>query len=276
MKRYIDLHMHTFYSDGVKTPEELIDLVRKSKVEVFSVTDHDTIDGFREIKKLVTEDDPKLITGVELSVSLEDGDMHILAYCFDENSDEFNAALNQFQIERNRRGEEMVRRLNALDVPLEYELVVKQARGTVIGRPHLAKALFDNGFTKYYEEAFAKYIGDNGPAYVPKNNFTPAEAISLIHNAGGLAVLAHPGINSKEKYIDILVENGLDGIEAYHSSHKLRDVERYKHLADKHRLLITGGSDYHGLENRYGRVGSQKVPYKYYELLEEASRRNEA
>lgn len=270
MKPYIDLHLHTNYSDGVKTPSELLEMVKEKKLAVFSITDHDNINGFKKMKTLLSENDPVLISGVEVSTTHDGADMHILAYLFDPDNRQLNDSLDEFQKRRHRRGIKMVEKLNEMNVPLEYSEVEEQAAGGSIGRPHVALALLRKDLVSYYEEAFIKYIGDGKPAYVPKENFTPKEAIDIIHQAGGLAVLAHPGINNKEQYLDLLLEYGIDGIECYHSSHRQSDVDRYINLAKRHRLLISGGSDYHGIENRYGVVGSQRVPYKYYEALIEA------
>lgn len=266
--------MHTNCSDGAKTPSELLAIVRSKKISVFSVTDHDTIEGYCEINEVMTPDDPILISGVELSVSLEDGDMHLLAYLFDPECSEFNTALRDFQVTRRERGKKMVEKLNGLGLSLTYADVEQITNGSVVGRPHVAQALFETKQISCYEEAFHKYISDSGPAFVAKENFTPKDAIDLVHNAGGVVVLAHPGINNKEKYLEELVSLGLDGIEAYHPSHKMSDVDRYKHLAERYRLFITGGSDYHGLDGRHGFVGSQRVPYKYYEILLERTLKN--
>jgi predicted metal-dependent phosphoesterase TrpH len=232
------------------------------------------LDGYKEVKNLITDDDPELISGVELSVSLEDGDMHILAYCFDEDSTVMNESLLDFQKNRESRGLKIIEKLNNLNVKLDYELVENESIGSAIGRPHVAKALLKAGLTDNYEQAFEKYIGDNGPAYVPKENFTPKQAIDLIHEAKGVAVLAHPGINNKEKYLELLVGLGLDGIEVYHSSHKQSDVDRYKHLAERYRIIKTGGSDFHGYENRHGTIGSMKVPYEYFKILNQKANNN--
>ncbi len=267
MKQYVDLHLHTVFSDGTKTPAELLDIVKAKKLVAFSVTDHDNLDGLRKMQQLVTEEDPKLINGVELSSTYENGDMHILAYLFDDENDVLNTAIDRFQKNRNQRGYKMVDKLNELGIKITYDDVLKQADGASLGRPHVARVLFENKITSFYEEAFMKYIGDHGPAYVPKENFTPGQAIDLIHQAGGLAFLAHPGIGEKDKYLPHLIENGLDGIEAFHPNHSMAQVDRYKHLADRHRLLVCGGSDYHGLKVRNGMVGSQKVPYKYLEQM---------
>ncbi len=267
MKRYVDLHLHTCYSDGTSQPEELLELVRNSRIQAFAVTDHDTLQGFRAVRKLLREDDPELIPGVELSVTVDEADMHLLAYLFEPDDVTFRQALDDFQNHRNQRGKVMVERLNSLGIDISFDDVVRQSHGTVVGRPHVARAIFENGATNSYEEAFAKYIGNDGPAYVPKVNFTPQKAMELIHQAGGLAVLAHPGVGEKDRHLDMLIELGLDGIEAYHPSHQQSQVDRYRHMAEQHRLIVTGGSDFHGLNGRYDAVGSQKVPYECVEKL---------
>lgn len=267
MASRIDLHLHTKYSDGTSQPEELLELVRSSGVKAFAVTDHDTVDGYRAVNDLLTENDPELVTGVELSVDVENGDMHLLAYLIDPDNQRLTDALAAFQERRNERGKLMVEKLNQLGIDITYADVQAQAGGSVIGRPHVARAMFKKNTITYYEDAFRSFIGFDGPAYVPKRNFAPSEAIEVIHAAGGLAVLAHPGIDDKEMYIEMLVGLGLDGLEVYHPSHKQNDVDRFKHLAQRYRLMVTGGSDYHGPEGRYGRVGSQNVPYRHLEEM---------
>ena len=161
----------------------------------------------------------------------------------------------------------MVDKLNALGLEVTYGDVEKQAGGGVVGRPHVARALHERKSTRYYEDAFERYIGYDGPAYVPKANLTPAEAIDLVHGADGLAVLAHPAIDNKDRYLEMLVDLGLDGLEVYHPFHNDAHVDQYKHLAGKYRLLMTGGSDFHGGNGRYAMVGTQKVPFEYLEQL---------
>ena len=265
MVAFIDLHLHTRCSDGTAAPEELLELVRMSDVKAFAVTDHDTLGGYRAVKGMLSERDPELVPGVELSVEVEDGDMHLLAYLIDPEHEGLRDALSEFQKRRNERGKIMVDKLNKLGIDIAFADVEAQAGGSVIGRPHVARAMFEKKAIKYYEEAFRSYIGFGGPAYVPKQNFSPEEAIKIVHEAGGLAVLAHPGVDDKGRYIETLVGMGLDGLEAYHPSHKQSEVDRFKHLAQRHRLVVTGGSDYHGIEDRYGRVGSQNVPYQCLE-----------
>ena len=274
MKKYIDLHMHTDFSDGSKSPSELLAIVRSKKISAFAVTDHDTFEGYFALKELLQEGDPELIPGVELSVSLDDGDMHILAYLFDPQSKVLQEAMRTFQENRIGRGKKMVEKLNEMGIKITYKEVVAAANGSVVGRPHIAQVIFESNQIDYYEEAFHKYIGDKAPAFVAKENFTVKEAIDLIQSAGGVAVLAHPGINNKEEHLDMLVDCGLDGIEAYHSSHKQSDRDRYLHLAERHRLIVTGGSDYHGRDGRHGSVGSERVPYRLLEELKEKAKKN--
>lgn len=256
----VDLHLHTCFSDGTSRPGELLELVRKAGLSAFSVTDHDTLEGYHALGPLLTPADAELVIGVEMSVSVDNRDMHLLAYLFDPEDQRLNEALNSFQQRRIERGKIMVTKLNDMGINITFEDVQRVAGGAVVGRPHVARAMHEKNAVKYYEEAFQKYIGSDGPAYVPKANFTPQEAIELTHEAGGLAVLAHPGIDDKAQHLDMLLGLGLDGIEVYHPAHTQADIDRFKHLAERYRLVITGGSDYHGSESRYSMVGSQKVP----------------
>lgn len=267
MRRYVDLHMHTHFSDGTGSPQQVLELVKAAGIRAFSVTDHDTLEGYHVTRALLSENDPELVTGLELSVTVDDSDMHILAYLFDPDNRPLNAALEQFQNRRQERGRLMVNRLNDLGMDISYEDVRRQSGGVVIGRPHVARAMVENRHIREYEEAFRKFIGTDGPAYVPKMNFKPNEAIDLIHGAGGLAVLAHPGIDEKDKYLEMLVGLGLDGLEVYHPSHSKSQIDRYKHLADRYRLGISGGSDFHGSGDRYDRIGTGKIPYACLEQL---------
>jgi len=269
MRRYIDLHVHTCYSDGVKTPQEVLEMVISKNLEAFAITDHDTLEGYWATRKLLTDKSPELIIGVELSVTVENTDVHILAYLFDPDCEPFKNALHDFQQKRNHRALLIVNKLNELGVDINYEAVKKVANGAPMGRPHIAQVMYDNRVVNRYEEAFEKYVGNDKPAYIPKDNFEPRQAIALIHQADGLAILAHPGIDNKDKYLEKLVGFGLDGIEVYHPSHTQADTDRFKHLAKRYRLVITGGSDYHGRGERNGMIGSQKVPYDCLTILKE-------
>lgn len=271
MEQFIDLHMHTVFSDGVNTPEELLEMVRTAKLAAFAVTDHDTIDGYRAVSDLLDSSDAALITGIELSAAYETADLHILAYGFNPDYIALAEALKKFQESRNQRGQKMVEKLNEMGVKITYEDIQKKAGVGVIGRPHVAEAIFESGAVSRYNEAFEKYIGNGGPAYVAKANFAPDEAINLIHEAGGVAVLAHPAVGQAEEHIEMLAGLGLDGVEVFHPEHTMSDREKFKKIAQDLGLSISGGSDYHGRSGRDSRIGSQKVSYEYLkELLEKA------
>ena len=273
MPRPIDLHMHTFHSDGVLSPAELLGRVRAAKVSAFSVTDHDTLSGWRELAGLVADDDPELVAGTELSVRIDDDDLHILAYCFDPDDSAFNRGLETFQERRDSRGREMVERLQKLGLDITFGHVAETAGGGVIGRPHVAETLYRLGLTKQYEEAFRKYIGNGGPAYVPKVRLTPQDAFDLIHAAGGVAILAHPAIGDMWRHIEALVSQGLDGVEAWHYAHSPADVKRARKVAKSYQLILSGGSDFHGRGAREAPVGALPVPPEFLEAIKQRANR---
>jgi predicted metal-dependent phosphoesterase TrpH len=163
----------------------------------------------------------------------------------------------------------MVQRLNDLGLDLSFDMVLEKAGQGVIGRPHVAEALAGSGAIETYEQAFQKYIGKNGPAYVPKAYFTPEEAIEMVHNAGGVTVLAHPAVDDTARFTERLAAMGLDGIEAHHPFHRQSDADRFRHLAERFRLITTGGSDFHGREGRNGDIGSQPVRIDVLDRLQQ-------
>jgi 3',5'-nucleoside bisphosphate phosphatase len=272
MPRYIDLHMHTNLSDGVLAPPELLSLVRKAGLLAFSVTDHDTISGWREMSALVGPDDPELITGTELSVRIGEDDVHLLAYLFDPNNAEFVGALDFYQMRRTERGEQIVARLQNLGLDVTFEQVKVTAGGGVIGRPHIAATLFRLGLTKQYEEAFYKYIGYGKPAFVPKYLLAPDEACRLVHAAGGIVSLAHPTLGDMWRHVESLAAAGLDGIEAQHYSHGAADTKRARQMAERFGLIVTGGSDFHGRGIREAPLGSLAVPPAYLDRMKERAK----
>ncbi len=269
MAEYVDLHMHTVLSDGTSSPADLLAIVRTKNLVAFSVTDHDTLAGYRAVKALLKEDDPELITGVELSVMIGDDDIHMLAYLFDEDDAELDTALVDFQKKRRQRGRDIVDRLYKVGVKLPFEEVMVTAGNSVVGRPHIAQTLLRLKLVSGYQEAFDRYITRGGPAYVPKVMLPPKDAIDMIHKAGGVTVLAHPFIDDMAKHVETLTKIGLDGIEVRHSAHSRDDELRLEKIATRHGLLMTGGSDSHGREGRYGMIGSQRVPASYLEKMKE-------
>jgi len=272
MADYIDLHLHTTLSDGVLTPLQLLDEVRSRGLAAFAAADHDTVAGYLELSELLDEDDPELVTGLELSVATDRDDMHMLGYLFDHDFDELTALLEIFRKERNSRGRRMVERLNHQGLNLPLEAVYEAAAGAAIGRPHIAEALVNEGLVNSIEVAFHKYIGNHCPAYIPKSVIRPPEAIDLIHRAGGVAVLAHPYINDMHKYVPSLVDLGLDGLEVFHYSHGKQDTQALKRLAGRYGLLLSGGSDFHGRQEHEGEIGADPVPVEYLDRMKDRAR----
>jgi hypothetical protein len=264
---YIDLHIHTDYSDGACTPDEVLSMVRASGISAFSITDHDTLDGYRQVKSALAPGDPELVTGVELSVLIGEDDVHVLAYLFDPDNVALNSALKTFQEKRHERGQQIVEKLKDLGIDVPFDAVTETADGSVIGRPHVAETLHRLNKVGSYQEAFDKFIGRKGPAYVPKMLLAPQDAIELVHQAGGVAVLAHPFIDDMAKHIPFLTTMGLDGIEVKHSNHSPEQAARLEQIAARNRLATSGGSDFHGREGRHGAIGSQRVPALYLQEL---------
>ncbi len=260
MTNKIDLHIHTTFSDGLSTPAEVLDIARKKKLSGISICDHDNFAGYTVITELMRDNDPEIIPGVELSAGIGGEDIHILGYLFDPESDTFIKALEEFRNSRNKRGEKMLKKLKKLGFDISMELVKEIAGDSAIGRPTIADAMVKAKVIKKYDEAFSKFIGLDGPAYVPKYNLSPQDAIELIHAAGGLAFLAHPGVAQAYRYIDEFIGYGLDGLEVHHPYHNNYLRKNLAETADKKSLLKSGGSDYHGRERHHGNIGSQPVP----------------
>ena len=269
MPGFIDLHMHTTMSDGALTPPEVLEKVRAASLAAFALADHDTIEGYWHLTKLLRPEDPELVTGLELSVAVNGFDMHMLAYLFDPDNAELNEMLVSFQEGRNLRGSRMVQKLNEQGLALPFEAVLNAANGSAIGRPHIADALVHKGLVASVEDAFRRHIGDHCPAYIPKSVIIPEEAISMIHRAGGLAVLAHPFINDMHKQIPSLVKQGLDGIEVYHYSHNKQQIQELKRLAVRYKLVKTGGSDFHGRQKHEGEIGAYQIPLEFLENMKD-------
>ncbi|MDR7484143.1 MAG: PHP domain-containing protein [Armatimonadota bacterium] len=268
----IDLHTHTTASDGLLTPAALVAEAARWGVGLLAVSDHDTTAGVDPATAAGEAAGVEVWPAVELSCDVTDGEVHMLGYFVDHHLGWFQALLERLRDGRARRAQRMVERLAALGAPVDYARVEALAGGGAIGRPHIARALVEAGHTKTVAEAFERYIGRGGPAYVERLKVTPAQAVQVIRAAGGLAVLAHPGWGQQDALIPELVAAGLDGIEVYYPDHSPEQVERYTALARRNGLLITGGTDFHGggLATGVG-VGSQYVPEAVVVPLREAA-----
>jgi len=283
----IDLHIHSTASDGSVEPLDLVALARKAGLKAFALTDHDAIDGSKEIllnKHLLGP--VQFLTGVEVSVGSTEfpgvrGSFHILGYGFDLEHPGFNHALQAQQAARKNRNPQIINLLNNLGMTVSLEEVIAASEPNAqIGRPHIARLLVKRGFVQTIDEAFDRYLGKGRPAYLDKPRIEARDAIALIEAAGGIAVLAHPGLlkmadaGSYDLLIAKLVSMGLRGLEVFYSGHSSDQNSFFSNLASKYRLLVTGGSDFHGAVNPEVHLGKGRgdlaVPYILYERLADA------
>ncbi len=270
---FADLHLHSLFSDGTFTPEELVGHARRSGLSALALTDHDTVEGCERMRAACAAQGLEFIAGTELTAEHQGNEVHILGYYVDVTHRGLLAELSRFQLARQQRIREMCARLQELNVPLEAETVFALARCNSPGRPHVARSLVHSGLCRSLDEAFERFLKRDRPAWVPKARISARQAIELIHQAGGLAVLAHPLLNHADHLIPVLAAEGLDGLECFHSKHSEEATRRYLALATQHGLLITGGSDCHGNSKGRPLIGSIKLPYAYVESLHSAHRR---
>jgi len=256
----VDLHTHTTASDGLLAPEALVRLAKEAGVAVLAVADHDTTDAVDAALAAGRQLGVEVIPAVEINTDVDDTEVHILGYFLDHHLGWFQEFLTRLRDGRVNRAAKMVEKLKTLGISIQFERVRALADGAV-GRPHVARALLEAGVVKTTGEAFEKYIGRNGPAYVERMKLTPQEAVAVILRAGGVPVLAHPGWGVPDGMIPALVTAGLEGLEVYYPDHTPAMLEHYLEVAARHRLLVTGGTDFHGgdLATKVT-VGSQYVP----------------
>lgn len=248
----IDLHLHSNVSDGGLPPAEVREHARAGKLDIIALTDHDTARGVRQLQ--AHDGGPRLIPGIEISSTLEHADVHMLGYFIDPAHARILAHERYAVDARTERMRAMIARLEALGISVPFEAVQAIAgEGAMLGRPHLARALVDRGYASSVGDAFNRYIGDNGPAYVAAELIAPDQAIELIHEAGGIAVWAHPPLDRFERQIPTFVGWGIDGVEAVRPRMLPREVQTIEGYADMYGLITTGGSDWHGPWN--GRLG---------------------
>jgi predicted metal-dependent phosphoesterase TrpH len=259
---YADLHLHTHYSDGTYTPAEAVRLGLEQGYRAIAICDHDSIDAVQEAIAEGERVGLEVIPGVELSVHFFGKDVHILGYCFDPASTELREHLALFSNRRRERGEEMVRKLRELGLDVTVEDLLAEVGEGVVGRPHVADALVRKGLVADYDEAFGRYIGFGGPAYVEKFKLSVAEAVDLLAQAGGVAVIAHPGIYVGTASVHAMARDGVRGVETRHPKHSPSQVRLFTRLARELSLVETGGSDCHGHRAGDPTLGRIKIPYE--------------
>ncbi len=265
----VDLHIHSTASDGKHSPAAIIAKAAELGLKVISLTDHDSIEGIAPaIKAAKAFPGLTFIPGVEISTDLPDGEAHILGYFIDYTSPDFQKELEKFRDSREGRGRRMVEKLNKLGIKIDWTRVQAIAGDGAIGRPHVAQAMLERGYIKTFEEAFDKYIGHGGPAYVEREKMTPKEAVALILRAKGIPVLAHPfTVKDPETMVKSLKKAGLAGIEAYYKDNTAAATQATLRLAKKYGLIATGGTDYHGISDNEVMLGGTEIPLEAAERL---------
>jgi hypothetical protein len=266
---FADLHLHTCFSDGTYTPEELAGHAQRCAFKAVALTDHDTMEGCARMAEACRQRGVEFVPATELTSEQTGHELHMLGYFLDAQNPKLLTDLARFQEVRRQRIFEMVARLNRLNIPLQAEAVFQLANCHSPGRPHVARALVQAGLCGSLDEAFERYLKKGKPAWVPKFRISAAQAIALIHDAGGLAVLAHPGLNHADELIPGLAEAGMDGLECFHTKHSTVLTQRYLEMADHCKLLVTGGSDCHGMSKGKPLIGTIKIPYECVERLRE-------
>ncbi|WP_264739401.1 PHP domain-containing protein [Cytobacillus firmus] len=251
---HFDLHLHTTASDGSFSPSEVVEKATEKGIKTIAITDHDTLDGIKEAMEAGKKLNVNVIPGIELSTKYKGKNIDILGYQIHE-SKELLAVLKKIQDYRENRAQLIVKKFCELGMTITEEDVQKHSKGEVIARPHIAKAVVEKGYAKNTQEVFDIFLGDGKPCAVDKMVLLPEEGIRLIHNAGGIAVLAHPSLIQDDLIVEELMQLSFDGIEVWHRKHQPDDIIRYKEIGKKYNKLMTGGSDYHNDDHSIGDFG---------------------
>jgi len=269
-----DLHIHTYYSDGVFTPEKVVDTAVDVGLQAIAITDHDNVLAYNIAQNYIKEKglDLEIIRGIEVNTLYKNYEVHILGYFMNPNDNDFQAMLKSQQAARIKKTKEILGLLSKKEgIKVKFEDVKKLvAEGGSIGRPHIAKAITNAGGTNSVMDAYAKYIHENSPVYVQRKTVSPQDAVEIIYDAGGIPVIAHPhDLDIAESLIKDLMTYGLRGIEAYHRKHSPACVEYFSSMAEELGLIVTGGSDFHTPNIMNGQIilGKNFVPEWVYDKL---------
>lgn len=264
---FCDLHLHSNYSDGTLSPVEIIDRAKERDLTAISIADHDEIDAIIPATTYGKERDINVLSGIELSAMFEDIEIHILGYLFDVNNESLNELILVMKEYREDRAKRILKKLEHYGFNIEFQTVKMLSGKGAIGRPHIAQAMLDTRIISKYKEAFEKYIGNGKPCNVSKFRFTPQEAISLLREAGGISILAHPGNISDKKVFENLMKVKFDGIEVWHPDHSSSQISELLSIAETKKMLTTGGSDNHGDRPTKAPIGGISVDDKIVDSL---------
>ena len=266
----IDLHLHTTASDGRLSPAQLVARAKAAGLTTISITDHDTVAAIADVTELAGAMGIRVIPGIEITAVDEGRDVHMLGYFYDPDSTTLAALLERQRAVRVARVREIGERLAALGMPIDVDSVLLAAAaqpGSSIGRPQVARDLIRAGYVASIHDAFDLWLATGRPAFIPRTGPSPAAVVGAIHEAGGIASMAHPGVTKRDELIRPLIDNGMDAIEVYHSDHTPEAERAYKEMADRHDILITGGSDFHGDEMRRNTLGIVSLPPEAFAAL---------
>lgn len=269
-KKFCDLHIHSTFSDGLLSPEQIVTIAKEKQLDAIAIVDHDAVGGVEPAIATGKKLDVEVLPAVEMSCMVSEADIHIIGYYIDYRNKKLNAILNDIQGKRIERAQKIVEKLTEQGADVEIERVLELAGNGAVGRPHIAQALLEEGHISTYDEAFWKYIGYHCPAYVPKERMSPAEAIKLINDFNGIPVLAHPMSYNNRSLVNYLVDEGIRGLEIYRCEHSDGDMRFLNNLVSAHHLLATGGTDCHGGRKGKILIGELKVPYRAVKNLKRA------